>query len=48
MSASATQAAINRTKTAIFYVTGSAVQQLRRAAQADCFREVGGALLRIT
>jgi len=29
--------------TAIFYVTGSTVQKIGTAAQADFFREVGGA-----
>ena len=33
----------HRTNTAIFYVTGSTVQKIGRAAQADFFREVGGA-----
>ena len=33
----------HRTNTAIFYVTGSTVQKFGRAAQADCFREVGEA-----
>jgi len=35
----------HRTNTAIFYVTGSTVQKIGRAAQADCFREVGGAYI---
>jgi len=33
----------HRTNTAIFDVTGSTVQKIGRAAQADFFREVGGA-----
>ena len=33
----------HRTNTAIFYVTGSTVQKIGRAAQADFFREVDGA-----
>ena len=33
----------NRTNTAIFYVNGSTVQKIGRAAQTDFFREVGGA-----
>jgi len=33
----------HRTNTAIFYVTGSTVQKIGREAQADFFREVGGA-----